>query len=442
MRDLAIKWKESITENRSELSGLLNWLLMIVILLTSIGWTVNFPNYIILSHFIGNTLLFLLLLNLFLNGKKIKIDLSYWAFAGLLILVVFIGVHSAVRFDLAEIKSKLDIKLALLAVLFFHLFHTNLKQFFECFLVLVVLVFVLMALPITLAELHVGVMSYHSGVSERDLTSSIRLSYFVHLRHFTYFGFVASAFSYILFRVYGTSNVERVVYCALFIICFLSLLLSYGRGGILSFLFFVFLLELAISGIWRACIRSALFIVCIVGFYFALLYTAYEDIPTYMNNQISDVGDYVDQERTSAAITKLSTGRTEVWKYSVERALEKPVFGHGTGSGVWLYSGTRHGWAAQPHNTPIQWLMDYGFVGLFLILLLLLKFFGVHIIHFMRVLISTGVHKIEPTHVAIMSFMGGYFLYSLTDGLFYHSQPMLIFFLTCMFLAVQHEQRK
>jgi O-antigen ligase len=71
----------------------------------------------------------------------------------------------------------------------------------------------------------------------------------------------------------------------------------------------------------------------------------------------------------------LSGGRLEMWEAGILYWLESPFIGHGMGSVVSVYS---QGWndKSQLHNYLIQFLQNFGFSGVLIILLSWLKFFA------------------------------------------------------------------
>jgi O-antigen ligase len=71
----------------------------------------------------------------------------------------------------------------------------------------------------------------------------------------------------------------------------------------------------------------------------------------------------------------LSGGRFEMWEAAILYWLESPVIGHGMGSVVSVYS---QGWndKSQLHNYLVQYLQNFGFSGVLIILLSWLKFFA------------------------------------------------------------------
>lgn len=71
----------------------------------------------------------------------------------------------------------------------------------------------------------------------------------------------------------------------------------------------------------------------------------------------------------------LAGGRFEMWEASIDYWLESPLIGHGMGSVVNVYS---EGWnkKSQLHNYFVQFLQNFGFLGILIILLSWLKFFS------------------------------------------------------------------
>lgn len=63
----------------------------------------------------------------------------------------------------------------------------------------------------------------------------------------------------------------------------------------------------------------------------------------------------------AASVDSLTSGRTVLWAATIDRWLDSPLFGWGTGS-VWfeVYVGWTH---TQPHNALLQFLFSWGLVG-------------------------------------------------------------------------------
>jgi exopolysaccharide production protein ExoQ len=62
-----------------------------------------------------------------------------------------------------------------------------------------------------------------------------------------------------------------------------------------------------------------------------------------------------------SSISAAGTGRVELWTQTLQRWLEAPMFGWGSGSTFWeVFAGWRH---TQPHNFLFQFLISWGIVG-------------------------------------------------------------------------------
>ena len=174
--------------------------------------------------------------------------------------------------------------------------------------------------------------------------------------------------------------------------------------------------------------------VCLLGslfFYVAIYFTSIGVISEFLFSSYIRGGDTNLQEVAISA-NAVSSGRLDMWVYSIERALESPVFGHGPSSGRWLFSGTGYGYAGQPHNVIIQFIMDFGFFGAAILCLLAAK-----ILKRVSVIFNTSTRD-ELLRRSLVAFFWAYIIYSQIDGLFYHPLPMMNFAIILTLLMALH----
>ncbi len=395
-----------------------------------IGWGIVFPNYFLLSHALDNIIYGLLILSLFKRTKKVSLDFNIIPYLLLVLVIGFLGVQNAHRYDLASIKSLLDLKIIIVCALLYFVFNLELIGGLKYFFTLVVVLLFTVVFPVTLIESFDTIVRYGRWLEpEYGLTGMFKLTYFRHIRHFSYIAFIACAFSYILLSLYGQDMVAKVVFGVFLTISIFGLLLSYGRGAILAFALFILIFELANTDVKKAVFKLLVFLCCTGLFYVVCWHTELKPISQHVFGQLI-------AEKGSGAfniVNQLSTGRLELWRFAFALSLESPVYGHGVGSAVWMFSGTGHGWAAQPHNAPIQWMLDFGLIGFFLISIVLFKVYGPFVLALFMEIVKRK-QTLSSEHRALTAFLMAYFIFSLTDGLFYHSQPMMIFFLASVFL--------
>lgn len=131
-------------------------------------------------------------------------------------------------------------------------------------------------------------------------------------------------------------------------------------------------------------------------------------------------------ERTAGAvqsgavnIAAMTSSRTDYWAASWQQILRTPWLGNGADAYLFL-SPTQHG--NQPHSMPIQWLLEYGVIGLLAWLALLA-----------RSLRSLWQSSRAPLAVFSAALMAGAAAYSLFDGVFYH---MIVFVPVAVFAGL------
>jgi O-antigen ligase len=108
--------------------------------------------------------------------------------------------------------------------------------------------------------------------------------------------------------------------------------------------------------------------------------------------------------------------RIELWQYTFERILERPLFGHGDGQFRFSFDGSFT--MAQPHNVMLQVLYAWGVVGGLLCLALAVWAWP----RFLK-----GGLEAAPFRYAAIAIT----IHSLIDGTLYHVQSTSLFALCC-----------
>ncbi len=129
----------------------------------------------------------------------------------------------------------------------------------------------------------------------------------------------------------------------------------------------------------------------------------------------------------SIGISEFSSGRWEIWKFALD----------GTADSIWLGLGP-HGYifiperffGVQPHNLFIQLIVEWGLVGASLFLTLL----GLFLYNSIKVTVSSVNAQTKRLECALLVFMG-LTIHSLTDGTYFHSQPIVILIVCGSILA-------
>ena len=116
-------------------------------------------------------------------------------------------------------------------------------------------------------------------------------------------------------------------------------------------------------------------------------------------------------------LNRASSGRIEIWLYTLDEAMKRPFFGWGLNQYAHLLPAGREQ-LYHPHNYPLQLLFASGFVGAFLVLA------GTALLVWQRMkLIPSDAQKFNAIIVATL------LVYSLYDGILYFSYPIMVFVL-------------
>lgn len=126
-------------------------------------------------------------------------------------------------------------------------------------------------------------------------------------------------------------------------------------------------------------------------------------------------------------LNRASSGRIEVWLYTIEEAMKRPFFGWGVNQYAHFLPDGRER-LFHPHNYPVQLLFASGFVGAFLVIAA-----AGTLVWQRRGFIQGRAQKFNAIIAATL------LLYSLYDGILYFSYPMMIFVL--VFIGCLQPQR-
>lgn len=118
-------------------------------------------------------------------------------------------------------------------------------------------------------------------------------------------------------------------------------------------------------------------------------------------------------ERTvqAAGIEDVSSERSRFWAATWRYAIQSPVIGHGA-DGYRFIEPNQNG--SQPHNVLLQWLLEYGVLGLVPLLWLALRCAG-------GLWRRTAGGTPAPMQIWASASLGGALAYGMLDGVFYHA---------------------
>lgn len=380
-----------------------------------ISWallTVLVPaHYAIVSDFMFNLCLVLLVISLFLQTSTLSLSFDWWVLLLLMGVIGFISVFNSQEISVSVIKAQLDLLIIGFGVLLFLLFKQQLIALVPFLLLAIVLIFLFVASPATLPEI-VKVTPAQQGIWPFTFSKGSQngLTYYMHIRHFSYHAFIASCCAFMLIEHYSMqSKLLRSMYVLLFAGCVLVLMIAQGRGSMLALLAFVFFNRFFIGGTWSAIKHSVL----AVGVLAIILAISFLLPFAEMSQNLVARSDL-----TERSVNSLSSGRVTFWIGSFKAGLASPIFGHGPASYIW-----QDIWGAglmvHPHNFVMQYVVEFGFLGTAILLYIMLKFFAGLYPNSANKTGASGIYK------SLFAFVCAYYFFALFDGLFYHPLPML-----------------
>lgn len=241
-----------------------------------------------------------------------------------------------------------------------------------------------------ISEIVIWYSNYRSiipNIHEIDLEKSYRLSGFLFLHPNILAGYVNFVWPIIFIRIFNSSR-KRVIY--LLVACLLLfatiLFFSGSRGGLLGaisgLIFLLYRLILSVKAqktfkpIFNYKIRGLGWITIII--LVIMILTAYSFF--WREKQIGQfIFSMLNSNDFPAFINIISSGRAEIFKYSLEAYLEHPFVGHGNASFPIAYLKEAQlppgFFAPSAHNLLLNTAVEYGLLGLGFLIFVLVTFF-------------------------------------------------------------------
>lgn len=175
-----------------------------------------------------------------------------------------------------------------------------------------------------------------------------------------------------------------------------ALICSGSRGGMLSFVFSCILYGFLI--LKRNILKKNLVITFIVTIVL-LLSGSIVFLPTWVVDRSKE--RIITRYEESTNVDYYSSGRIRLWKFALEIFVDKAIFGYGQGGFAGVYK-KKHSVPTDCHNTYLNYMVDYGIIGLTAFIL------------FCREIFYTVKRRLrESCHVAssmvYISFLSGFF---------------------------------
>ncbi|MBS0172619.1 MAG: O-antigen ligase family protein [Nitrospira sp.] len=267
------------------------------------------------------------------------------------------------------------------------------------------------AMGIALAHLGFLLLTVQATTQAAGLrvTDHSWVPFHTHVRHLSYHGMIAACLATI---VAGTQPRLRIPALALSAAAVGGLIFFGARGSLYAWIAFAVFAVAVSAGIRkRLCVQLLSTLLLASALSMSATSLGYTN-PFHgsLNDRVSSVQSAVD-----------TTGRVKIWEKALGGLADSPILGQGADGYRLTEWGTRG--TVQPHNTVVQFLVEFGVLGCALIAALLYKSFY----HPTLQLFSAG----GSSHAAITSrlilaCLGGIGVYSMVDGLLYHAIPMLL----------------
>jgi len=237
-----------------------------------------------------------------------------------------------------------------------------------------------------------------------------------HLRHFNYeLIFVIPIVSYLILK---SNNNTKYIWLAMSAVFMYYSLASGGRGqGLALVVIGIIVLMLKIN--LKETNTKLLITSIVLGFILVFVTGQHEFL----------VDKKVSQTVDSSSVTAMSSGRLKIWSDILmdisDRPIKQQLVGGNYESSGLLYNIGYKG-LSQPHNTPLQALIEYGYLGLF--------FYGYLSFLLLRSALRNVMEMRRLNLVTMASAtLIGVWVFSLTDGLYYHGLPLTM---NLIFIAV------
>lgn len=244
-----------------------------------------------------------------------------------------------------------------------------------------------------------------------------------HLRHLNYDLIVVAALGFSSWL--GATKKARYGYVAMFLALGYFSIWSGGRGEALALIvFFAALLGFGVTQ-WR----EKHFQVTLAALLLGGILVIGSGQTQFLSGQL--------ERSVAASADRISSGRLKIWQTSLARAEESPaalIFGFGPDAFVRLgiYRDVwpeGNSYIVHPHNSLVQWILEFGVAGTLLIVLFLMRTGAIAIS-----LLRRGAPADIPKTAAALFL--ALLCYSMVDGVFYHAIPLTMITLLSGYLYV------
>jgi len=380
-------------------------------------------NFYLQQQMLFQHIFVLLIVGLFIEKKAINLPCIRDIFLVLMICVVgFLSVHSSENYLKSSIKMKLDISIIFTCFILYVCFMEHFKKHVMLILSVLIVPWLVVSWT-TFSEMYIlegqGLVLKRWGYL-----------YYSHIRHFSNHVFIVFCISYILFRcVYKRHGLDFLTTFPLLLITTYSLLLlclSASRASLLSLVLFVFLWALFNKSKVEAIKESVVLIVVLFLIYIVLMFTPFHASSDLILGKFTSL--FYDKVEVTSKFDDFTSGRLDIWKDSLLVALEKPIYGHGAASYQWL-SLRGSNINAHSHNAVVQFILEYGYLGGLLIVVLLFRL--------CKKLYAARDHVVKNRELynGLLALVFSFLFYTQFTGMLFHPLPILYFCLLLTILA-------
>ncbi|MCA0934755.1 O-antigen ligase family protein [Vibrio alginolyticus] len=139
---------------------------------------------------------------------------------------------------------------------------------------------------------------------------------------------------------------------------------------------------------------------------------------------------YALSQHLDMPLSKMSTGRIDLWRESISLILQKPFFGYGPEAHAYT---TKIGFL-QPHNSILQSLLEFGVLGTIPFLIILT--------YLVKNATINAIEEPTVNNLFCFSLIVSIFIHSLYSGPFYHATSMILVCIASAYILSITLQRK
>ena len=232
-----------------------------------------------------------------------------------------------------------------------------------------------------------------------------------HLRHLNYDLMICMGAVFLLAVSGRVSSVNFYVPVFIFSV---FLFWTGGRGQFIALMIFLFFL--LFSGLRKLSLK--VFPILALAFFLVIL-----------AGETNFLFGQMEKSLDSDTVNRISSGRLQIWSDAWSESLKGGLIGHG--ADAYRDFGPKN--VVQPHNSIVQFMFEYGIIGL----IICIGFFLVTAFICIRFVFSS---RVSDQLKVLSSFVLSMYAYSLVDGIFYHAIPFSFMVLVAAVFFVELER--